>query len=147
MADISPTKNGRLIGLVIIQINLKVKHLKMDCIIHYIYIFPKFQHKGVRIYFIGKVFQSDAQLDGRVYAVTTLIHDYTSFGYVESKIKYSDLDVYNQIVKYNEYVKGGKLRRLTFCKYILKKKDYSMSKRLIHYFLCIVYFRYTRSIL
>ena len=46
---------------------------------------------------MSKVFKSDAQLDGRVYAVTILIHDYTLSDYEEPENKYSDYVLYNHL--------------------------------------------------
>ena len=81
-----------------------------------------------------KIFQIDAHLDGNVYTVTILIHDYTPSSYVEPESKFSDLDLRNQIVKDKKDVKDRKLQQLKFRKYIKQIKDCSMSKRLIHYF-------------
>ena len=57
--------------------------------------FTKFQRKGFGTYFVSKVFISDAQLDGRAYAVTISIQDYNLSGYKETESKYSDSVLYN----------------------------------------------------
>ena len=46
---------------------------------------------------MSKVFICDAHLDGRFYAVTRSINDYTPFSYVEPESEYSDSALYNQI--------------------------------------------------
>ena len=79
---------------------------------------PKFQPKGFGTYFMGKVFQFNAQLDGNVYTAIILIHDYTPSSYVELESKFSCLDLRNQIVKDKKDVKNGKLQQLRCPKYI-----------------------------
>ena len=51
-------------------------------------ILPKFQRKCYGRYFMSKVLKCDSQLDGRVHAVTKLIHDYTPSSYEEPGSEY-----------------------------------------------------------
>ena len=88
--DVYHQKKDRIIGVMAIEMNLTVKHVHNNSIIHYICIFPKLQHKGYGGYFMSKVFKCDVELDGRVYAVTRLTHGYTPCGYEELEIEYSN---------------------------------------------------------
>ena len=93
-------------------------------------ILPKFQRKGFGNYFVSKVFKSDAQLNGRVYTVIRLIHDYILSSYEEPESTLLDLVLYYQIVKVNTDVKDGKLRLTTFREYTKKNKDFTFGKNI-----------------
>ena len=86
-------------------------------------IFPRFQRRGYGRYFMSKVFKYDVELDGRFYAVTILIHDYTPCGYEEPESEYSDSALYNQIQQDMIDAKEGELRKPRFCKYIHQIKE------------------------
>ena len=59
--------------------SIRVTFGRNNCLVHYMCIFPKFQRKGYGKYFMSKVFKCDDKLDGRVYAVTRLIHLFSFF--------------------------------------------------------------------
>ena len=46
---------------------------------------------------MSKVFNNDTKLDGSVYTVTRLIHDYNPSGYEEPESEYWDDELQNQI--------------------------------------------------
>ena len=123
VADFTPEKKGKIIGVMVIETRLEVTKVKNNCLIHYMCILPKSQHKGYRRYFMIKVFKYDAQLNGRVYAVTRLIHDYILYSYDKPESEYSDSALYNQIQMNMVDAKEVKLRKPIFCKYINQIKE------------------------
>ena len=48
VVDVSPTKKDRIIGVMVLEKNFKVKQTHSNCIIHYIYVLPKFRRKGFK---------------------------------------------------------------------------------------------------
>ena len=90
---------------------------------------------------MSKVLNCDAQLDGKVYAVTRLIHDYTPFGYEEPESEYSDSELYNHIQIDMVDAKEGKLKKPRFCKYIYQTKELLLTNLLMHYL--ILFYRYS----
>ena len=67
---------------------------KVNYIIHYMCILPKWCRRGYGAYLMGKVFASDSELENvKVYAVTRLIHDYTPYHYVKPFSKYTDKEL------------------------------------------------------
>ena len=77
---------------------------------------------------MGKVFQSNAQLDGKVYDIPRLIHNYTPSVYEEPESQYLYDELYRQILKdVKDDNAGGKLHCPTFRKLIKRIKEYSTS--------------------
>ena len=67
---------------------------KVNRIIHYMCILPKWRRRGCETYLMGKVFAYDSELENvKFYAVTRLIHDYTLSHYVEPVSKYTDREL------------------------------------------------------
>ena len=90
---------------------------------------------------MSKVFNCDAQLDGKVYAVTRLIHDYTPSGYEEPESDYSDYAEYNQIQQDMVDAKQGNISKPRFCKYINQTNELLLKNSLMYYL--ILFYRYT----
>ena len=64
---------------------------KINYIIHYMCILPKWHRRGYGTYLKGKIFAIGSELENvKVYEVTRLIHGYTTSHYVEPVIKYTD---------------------------------------------------------
>ena len=83
VADMSLATNNRVIGVMVLDMDFKVKRILNNCITHYIYILPKlrckvFEHTLWLIY--SKVMNLEYIID---YAVTRLIQDYTPSDYEE----------------------------------------------------------------
>ena len=84
-----------------------------------------YQSSNVKVfgtYIMGKLFQSDAKLDGKVYTVTKLLHYYTPSGYEKRGSWYSDNELCNQTIKDRKYDNDGKPRITAFLKLIKQIK-------------------------
>ena len=118
VAGLTPEITGKTISVMVIGTNLEVNKLKNDCLVHYMFILPKFQRKSYGRYFMSKVFKFDAELDSRIYAVKRLMHECTPCSYKEPESEYSYSALYNQIEQDMLDTKEGKLRKPKCCKYI-----------------------------
>ena len=78
--------------------------------------------------------------------MTTLIHDYTPSSYINPESRFTDLDLYDQIIKDEKDAEDGKIGQPQFRKYI-KNKRLQYGKILIRSFLFILCYIYTRSII
>ena len=81
----------------VIENNVLVTNM-VNCIIHCMCILLKWRDKWYGKYLMGKAFSSDPEIqDGRIYAVTRLIHNYTPSDCYEPSSKYSDDQLAAQI--------------------------------------------------
>ena len=78
--------------------NIALVKTKVNCIIHYMCILPKWRRKGYEKYLMGKLFASVLELDHlKIFSVTRLIHDYTPTHCDEPVSNYTKKELQDQI--------------------------------------------------